>query len=133
MDIKKAVEMINSGKSLRQTAKDLLGDEKKESSIRWRLKREYVKNKEGKYILNSAQNETTKEEKNIRTKEEKYDILNERNTKPTKEEKSKVRKRASFDIDSDLLKELKIFAINEEKNVYEVVENAIRTYLREGK
>ena len=44
-----------------------------------------------------------------------------------------MRKRASFDIDTQLLKELKIFAINEEKNAYEVVEQALRQYLREQK
>jgi hypothetical protein len=76
-------------------------------------------------------NKTTNKEKSVTTKEPKHEIKKEPKEKPTEKEKEKMRKRASFDIDSELLKELKIYAIREEKNVYEIVENAIRTYLRE--
>ncbi|MFS0621783.1 hypothetical protein [Priestia megaterium] len=41
-----------------------------------------------------------------------------------------VRKRASFDLDVELLKKLKIEAVIQEKNLYEMVETAIRTYLK---
>lgn len=39
------------------------------------------------------------------------------------------RKRMSFDLDTELLKELKIEGIREERPLYEMVENAIRHYL----
>jgi hypothetical protein len=59
---------------------------------------------------------------------------NERSKEPTNEQTKEVtnviRKRASFDIDVALLKELKIHAIQRDKNVYEVVEQAIRQYLK---
>jgi hypothetical protein len=42
-----------------------------------------------------------------------------------------VRKRASFDLDIELLKRLKVFAVISDRNVYEVVETAIRKYLNE--
>jgi hypothetical protein len=79
----------------------------------------------------AATTKRTNERKNINTKERKSDIIKEHKEKPTKEGKGKVRKRASFDIDTELLKELKIYAIKEEKNTYEVVEQAIREYIRE--
>lgn len=44
-----------------------------------------------------------------------------------------VRKRSSFDIDIDLMKDLKIQAVIHDKNVYEIVENAIRKELAEMK
>lgn len=55
-----------------------------------------------------------------------------------KEEKNKTtnvkaRKRASFDIDVEVLKRLRIYAIKEEKNTYEIVEKAIIKYLEEVK
>ncbi|WP_309260556.1 hypothetical protein [Bacillus cereus] len=56
---------------------------------------------------------TTKEETNVRTLER----------------KSVVRKRSSFDIDVELMKELKIQAVIHDKNIYEIVETAIRKEL----
>lgn len=44
-----------------------------------------------------------------------------------------VRKRSSFDIDIELMKDLKIQAVVHDKNVYEIVENAIRKELAEMK
>lgn len=57
----------------------------------------------------------------------------ERKNKPTKERTNIVRKRSSFDIDVKLMKDLKIQAIINGKNVYEIVENAIRKELAEMK
>jgi len=85
------------------------------------------------YRRNERTKENTGELKNIRTNERNHDTIKEQTEKTTKEEGNKMRKRASFDIENELLKELKIYAIREEKNVYEVVENAIRTYLNERK
>lgn len=56
---------------------------------------------------------TTKEETNVRTLEP----------------KRVIRKRSSFDIDVELMKELKIQAVIHDKNIYEIVETAIRKEL----
>jgi len=86
-----------------------------------------------KYRRNERTKENTGELKKIPTNERNHDTIKEQAEKTTKEKGNKMRKRASFDIENELLKELKIYAIREEKNVYEVVENAIRTYLNERK
>lgn len=56
---------------------------------------------------------TTKEQTNVRTLE------------PNRV----IRKRSSFDIDVELMKELKIQAVIHDKNIYEIVETAIRKEL----
>ncbi|MDA1532129.1 hypothetical protein [Bacillus cereus group sp. TH260-2LC] len=56
---------------------------------------------------------TTKEQTNVRTLEP----------------KSVIRKRSSFDIDVELMKELKIQAVIHDTNIYEIVETAIRKEL----
>lgn len=56
---------------------------------------------------------TTKEQTNVRTLEQ----------------KNVIRKRSSFDIDVELMKELKIQAVIHDKNIYEIVETAIRKEL----
>lgn len=66
---------------------------------------------------------------NFRTKERK----NEPTKELTREQTKIVRKRSSFDIDVKLMKDLKIQAIINGKNVYEIVENAIRKELAEMK
>ena len=104
---------------------------KKETKTRAAVRAKQTTNERKKKTTKEVKSEITNEEKNIPTNERKHDTTKEETEKPTKEEKQVLRKRASFDIDSELLKELKIFAITEEKNVYEIVENAIRTYLRE--
>lgn len=68
-------------------------------------------------------NERTKERKSLKTKEPKNISTN----KP----KTIIRKRSSFDIDVELMKELKVKAVLNDKNVYEMVETAIRNYLKE--
>ncbi|WP_431812230.1 hypothetical protein [Lysinibacillus sp. FW12] len=59
--------------------------------------------------------------------------LNEQTKELTKERIKVVRKRSSFDINIELLKDLKIQAVIHDKNVYEIVENAIRKELEEMK
>lgn len=144
-DINEIAKRINDGETIRSLAREFYdGDVKKESSIRSRLKNSgYIKNEEGKYIMASASEEVassieedklaqkgTKERKSTHTKERNRDRMEEQKEKPTNKEKVQRRKRASFDIDENLLKELKVFAIMNDKNVYELVENAIRTYLQ---
>jgi len=65
--------------------------------------------------------ETTKERKNESSKEQ------------TKERSNVVRKRSSFDLDVELMKELKIQAVIHDKNIYEMVETAIKQYLKDLK
>ena len=47
----------------------------------------------------------------------------------TVEEQKNGRKRASFDLDAELLKQLKVKAVLEDKNIYELVEQAIAEFL----
>ncbi|KAA9021555.1 hypothetical protein [Niallia endozanthoxylica] len=69
--------------------------------------------------------EIIEERKNVDSKEE----IN----KTRKEEKKVERKRVSFDLRTDLHKELKMQAIMQEKNIYILVEEALEKYLNEKK
>lgn len=70
---------------------------------------------------------------NEQTKERKNEPSNELTKEPTNVGNKVVRKRSSFDIDVELMKDLKIQAVIHGKNVYEIVENAIRRELAELK
>jgi hypothetical protein len=50
-----------------------------------------------------------------------------------KEEKKVERKRVSFDLRTDLHKELKLQALMKEKNIYILIEEALEKYLKEKK
>lgn len=63
------------------------------------------------------------------TKEQMNGVMSEPKNEPT----AIIRKRSSFDIDVELMKQLKIQAILDDRNVYEIVETAIRKYLAELK
>lgn len=54
---------------------------------------------------------------------------NKKEMNVTVEEQKNERKRASFDLDAELLKQLKIKAVLEDKNIYELVEQAIAEFL----
>jgi hypothetical protein len=69
--------------------------------------------------------ETVGEESNVDT--------NEENNQGRKEEKKVERKRVSFDLRTDLHKELKMQSILQEKNIYILIEEAIEKYLQEMK
>ena len=69
--------------------------------------------------------ETVGEETNVPSNEE---IIETR-----KEEKKLERKRVSFDLRTDLHKELKMEALVQEKNIYILIEEALEKYLKEGK
>jgi hypothetical protein len=69
--------------------------------------------------------ETVGEESNVDTNEE----INQRR----KEEKKVERKRVSFDLRTDLHKELKMQSIMQEKNIYILIEEAIEKYLNDLK
>ncbi|WP_338782470.1 hypothetical protein [Metabacillus sp. FJAT-52054] len=70
---------------------------------------------------------------NVSSKTQKKETTNVGTLEPTNESSNVVRKRASFDLDVDLLKQLKIQAVVQDKNIYEMVETAIRKYLNELK
>ncbi|GAB6485593.1 hypothetical protein bcgnr5371_60300 [Bacillus cereus] len=82
-----------------------------------------------KIIRKDTANVSTKVTKKQRTNKTKNDDTLEVLNKRTEEQKG--RKRASFDIDKELLKRLKVKSVLEEKHVYEMVEEAIRAYLNE--
>jgi hypothetical protein len=58
---------------------------------------------------------------------------NEENNQERKEEKKVERKRVSFDLRTDLHKELKMQSILQEKNIYLLIEEALEKYLNELK
>ena len=60
--------------------------------------------------------------------ENKVDLNEER-----KERRKLERKRVSFDLRTDLHKELKLQAILQEKNIYILIEEALERYLKEHK
>jgi hypothetical protein len=58
---------------------------------------------------------------------------NEESNQERKEEKKVERKRVSFDLRTDLHKELKMQSILQEKNIYLLIEEALEKYLKELK
>lgn len=59
--------------------------------------------------------------------------LKEEINETRKEEKKVERKRVSFDLRTDLHKELKMQSILQEKNIYILIEEALEKYLKENK
>lgn len=68
-------------------------------------------------------NEEVNEETNVLAKETTIELP----------EETKVRKRYSFDLDTGLMKQMKVHSVLQEKNVYELMEDAIRDYLNKVK
>jgi hypothetical protein len=128
-DAQKIVNQINGKEGTRKTFADMYA--MSENTLSRRLKSHgYVYNQTTKkYDFTSP---TTKERKNTTTNQLKKKRTIEPK-EPTNEPTMIIRKRASFDIDVKLMKELKIYAIQRDKNVYEIVEQAIKQYLRDEK
>jgi hypothetical protein len=61
------------------------------------------------------------------------EIVGEEKIETRKEEKKVERKRVSFDLRTDLHKELKLQALMKEKNIYILIEEALEKYLKENK
>jgi hypothetical protein len=62
------------------------------------------------------------------------ETVGEKETNETiKEEKKVERKRVSFDLRTDLHKELKMQALLQDKNIYILIEEALEKYLSEKK
>jgi hypothetical protein len=76
-------------------------------------------------LAESVGEEINNEEINVDSKQ----VINE----TRKEEKKVERKRVSFDLRTDLHKELKMQALLQEKNIYILIEEALENYLKENK
>ena len=76
-------------------------------------------------LAESVGEETSTEDNNVDLKQE----INE----TRKEEKRVERKRVSFDLRTDLHKDLKMQALLQEKNIYILIEEALEKYLKENK
>lgn len=76
-------------------------------------------------LAESVGEETNTKNKNVDLKQE----INE----TRKEEKKVERKRVSFDLRTDLHKDLKLQSILQEKNIYILIEEALEKYLKENK
>ncbi|WP_431812242.1 hypothetical protein [Lysinibacillus sp. FW12] len=150
MKIGEIIEALKHGKALADLGKELsVGKEKLSKALK---KAGYVFNRRtgwtfmgsGQEPLNKEYTEfidqsrsVKKENANVPTKVQTNVVskvyLNEQTKELTKERIKVVRKRSSFDINIELLKDLKIQAVIHDKNVYEIVENAIRKELEEMK
>ena len=60
-------------------------------------------------------------------------VLKQETNETRKEEKKVERKRVSFDLRTDLHKELKMQALLQDKNIYNLIEEALEKYLSEKK
>jgi hypothetical protein len=60
-------------------------------------------------------------------------VLNQETNETRKEEKRVERKRVSFDLRTDLHKELKMQALLQDKNIYILIEEALEKYLKANK
>lgn len=60
-------------------------------------------------------------------------VLKEETNETRIEDRKIDRKRVSFDLRTDLHKELKMQALVQEKNIYILIEEALERYLREAK
>jgi hypothetical protein len=76
-------------------------------------------------LAESVGEETSTEDNNVDLKQE----INE----TRKEGKRVERKRVSFDLRTELHKELKMQALLQEKNIYILIEEALEKYLKENK
>jgi len=76
-------------------------------------------------LAESVGEETNNDENNVALKQE----INE----TRKEEKKVERKRVSFDLRTDLHKELKMQALLQDKNIYILIEEALEKYLKANK
>lgn len=101
---------------------------------------DFVPRTKGKAKANVSTNEPTLQPSNVvksieEVKKGKDEVATtkEQTNVRTFEPKSVIRKRSSFDIDVELMKELKIQAVIHDKNIYEIVETAIRKELAELK
>lgn len=67
--------------------------------------------------------------------EEERNVVSKVENKETRKEEKKIveRKRVSFDLRTDLHKELKMQALVQEKNIYILIEEALEKYLKEIK
>ena len=80
-----------------------------------------------------GEEETTNQEINISLNEENNESTKEEIKKTIKEENNIERKRVSFDLRTDLHKQLKMQALVQDKKIYILIEEALEKYLGEKK
>ncbi|WP_235713393.1 hypothetical protein [Bacillus mycoides] len=97
---------------------------------------DFVVPTKGKAKANVSTNEPTLQPSNVvkaieevKKGTDEVATIKEQTNVRTLERKNVIRKRSSFDIDVELMKELKIQAVIHDKNIYEIVETAIRKEL----
>ena len=143
MDFKKTAEDLNNNVETTKSLSLKVG--KHITTIqRWMNQAGYYHNDvDGWYYIESA--DTRKKEKpKSKPKSQPTNISkNEPTLEPTKEQMNvlsvqtkevigTIRKRTSFDLDTQLIKQLKIKAVMDDRNVYEIVEQAIKEYLNKA-
>ncbi len=79
----------------------------------------------------SNQEETNQQPTNVSYNEPNTVSFNEPTIETRKEETKVERKRVSFDLRTDLHKELKLQSLIQEKNIYILIEEALEKYLKE--
>jgi hypothetical protein len=86
---------------------------------------------------NKRNNKGTNESKQVNeivnkesTNQQKKQSSNNEKNVTTKEPLNITRKRYSFDLDSELMKKLKVHSVLQDVNIYELVEQAIKTLLK---
>lgn len=143
MTIGEIIEALEQGKTLADIGKELtVGKEKLSKALKnagylfnratgWTYARENPEplNKDYTDFINVRKSVKKSISTNVPTKER----TNVGSKFGLNERTNVVRKRSSFDIDVELMKDLKIQAVIHGKNVYEIVENAIRKELAEMK
>lgn len=139
MDIVEIINKINSKEATRSEIGEQLG--MSDTSISRAIKDAGYKydNKTKKYFLASPNPGSQKEIKPLNQQSKKKEI-NPTNKQEKKEirmmevqEERKVKKKVTYELDEDLHWELRMEAFKRKKNVSELVESAIRQYLRNEK
>ncbi|MEA0564766.1 hypothetical protein [Lysinibacillus irui] len=143
MTIGEIIEALGQGKALADIAKELtVGKEKISKALK---NAGYLFNRGTGWTYTGADPEPLNKDytdfissrkgvkKSVSTNVPTKELTNVGSKVGSNEQTKVVRKRSSFDIDIELMKDLKIQAVIHDKNVYEIVENAIRKELAEMK
>lgn len=142
--VKDLVELFNDGtiqykdvENMFDCSRDLIKGRFKKIGLRWDNSAKKMVGEPTEDDLNielstlfekQRRNRSHKVKTNVGTNEQTHK-KNEPSNEPTKERSMVIRKRSSFDIDVELMKELKIQSILHDKSVYMIVEDAIRKEL----
>lgn len=124
--LKRKQKMMSPTEALMEVVEEDIKEEKKVSTNE-------EKNETINEVSNTETNETKIVENNGGTKEENKELSSIEIKLPRKEGNKVERKRVSFDLRTDLHKELKLQALLQEKNIYILIEEALEQYLHNNK